>query len=231
MDDRDIFAIIVLIGGFLVVVVSYGRTLAALNFKKGDAKPTHLWGELRSENAKFTFVGWVVSALMATVSLTSSFILIYYYVSPFSWWLLNASTITLMVGAFAWYDTTRVVYCNDVRDLAAIPVLLTALGNGLMLVMLVHPETTTLTTNDADLIALRMVHVMLAIGFTHHVVMDVFIWYLSFVYMQKNDKASCAAQFARVATEADMESPNELNRTGLKTLIGSRRRQIPGHAF
>ena len=229
MDDRDIFAIIALIGGFLIVAVD-ARTLAALNFKNEDAKPTHLWGELRSKNAKFTFIGWIVSGMMATISIGSSLILIYYYVEPYSWWLLNAATITLMVGAFSWYDLTHVVYCNDVRDLAAIPVLLTAFGNGLMLVMLVHPETKPLTSDEADLIALRMVYVMLGIGFTHHVVMDVFIWYLSFVYMDTNEKTACAAPFEVVTVGTEAEEVG-LKSDNLKTLIGSqRRRHIPGHA-
>jgi len=223
MDDRDIFAIISLIGGFLVLVVSYGRTAAALNFKAKDKKPTYLWGELRSENAKFTFIGWVVSEIITTLSLGSSFVLIYYYISPYSWWLLNASVITFLTGAFIWYDMTRVVYCNDVRDLAAIPVLLMVLGNGLMLVSLVHPDTKTLTVEEGDTIAYRMTLVMLGISFLHHIVMDVFIWYFSFVYMKTNDKGSCTP-----SEETELKILLQNRRMG--TLISSRRREVTGLA-
>lgn len=223
MDDRDIFAIICLIGGFLVLVVSYGRTAAALNFKSKDKKPTYLWGELRSENAKFTFMGWVVGEITMTLSLGSSLVLVYYYISPYSWWLLNASVITFMTGAFVWYDMTRVVYCNDVRDLAAIPVLLMVLGNGLMIVSLVHPETKTLTANEGDQVAYRMTLVMLGIAFLHHLVMDVFIWYFSFVYMKTNDKASCEPS----ATSAEVMG---LRNRRMGTLIGSQRVSVAGHA-
>jgi len=223
MDDRDIFAIICLIGGFLVLVVSYGRTAAALNFKNKEQKPTYLWGELRSENAKFTFMGWVVGEIAMTLSIGSSLILTYYYISPYSWWLLNASVITYMTGAFVWYDMTRVVYCHDIRDLAAIPVLLMVLGNGLIIVSLVHPDTKTLTSNEGDQIAYRMTLVMLGIAFFHHLVMDVFIWYFSFVYMKTNDKAGCRP----VSSSAEVMG---LKNRKMGTLIGSQRREIIGHA-
>jgi len=223
MENRDIFAIISMIGGFLVVVVSYGRAVVALNFKKEGKKPTHLWGELRSENSKFTFIGWVVSELLNTISISSSLVIVYYYIEPYSWWLLNASVIAFMIGAFSWYDTTRIVYCNNIRDFAAIPVLLMVLGNGLMVVSLVHPDTTTLTTHQGDKIAYRMALVMLGISFMHHLVMDVFIWYFSFVYMEKNDKESCTF-------DAPADKMGLKNRR-MGTLIGSQRRSdVAGHA-
>lgn len=217
MDDRDIFAIISLIGGFITVFLSYARTAAALNFKPDDKKPTFLWGELRSENAKFTYYGWVVSAIVTAIGFGSSFICIYYYVQPYSWWLLNAATITLFVGAFSWYDLTRIVWCHKVRDLAAVPVLLVMFGNGIMLVTLVHPDSGPLDpTKESDNVAYRMVLVMLAFGFFHHLVMDLFVWYFSFVFMDVENSAYCESSFETVDTG--------LRKRGLKKMIGSQRR-------
>ena len=231
MDDRDIFAIISLIGGFLVLVVSYGRTAVALNYKENDKKPTYLWGELRSENAKFTFMGWVVGEILNTISIGSTLLIIYYYINPYSWWLLNASVITFMTGAFSWYDLTRVVYCNNVRDLAAIPVLLMVLGNSLMIVTLIHPDTTTLTFGQGDMIAYRMSLVMLGISFLHHLVMDVFVWYFSFVYMKKNDKVACEPVSAQAAAPSAGSDAIGLSNRRMGSLIGSQRRsEIAGHA-
>ena len=233
MDDRDWFAIQVLVGGFVVVVFSYLRTLIDLNYKKGDKNPTYLWGELRSENSKFTFMGWIVSIIITTVSLASSFILIYYYIKPFSWWLLQASTITLFVGAFIWYDLTRITFCRNYRDLAAIPVLLTTIGNGLMLVTIVHPDTHPLEPEtESHNVAYRMTLVMLGMAFVHHLVMDVFIWYFSFVYMKVNSDKFCATETAFETVAVNVEEDNRLRNRGMSKLITSQRVPItvPGHA-
>ena len=227
MDDREWFGIQCIVGGFIVLFGSFFRTAMDLNFKKEDKRPTFLWGELRSENSKFTFMGWIVSIILTTVSITSSFILIYYYITPFSWWLLQASTITFFVGTFIWYDLTRIVYCKNVPDLAAIPVLLTTIGNGLMLVTLVHPDTKPIDAEEGSSVAYRMTLVMLGIAFFHHLVMDLFIWYFSFVYMKIDSNKFCS-------TESKFQTVSEdgigLRNRGLVKIIGSQRREVSGHA-
>jgi len=231
MDDRDIFAIIVLAGAFSTLIFSYGRALIDLNFKEENKKPTFLWGELRSTNARFTYMGWVSSELLTTISLGSSFILIYYYIKPFNWWLLNASVITYFTGTFFWYTVTTIAYCNDIRDIAAIPVLLMVLGNTIMLVTMIHPDTQPLTTDESDMIAFRMIHTMLGISFLHHLAFDVFVWYFSFVYMKSNDKDFCKPESSEASFIGTPEESPDLRKIGLKSLISSKRRVIiAGHA-
>jgi len=225
MEDRDWFAIMCLVGGTMVVFFSFARILIDLNFKPVEKRPTFLWGELRSDHSKFTFMGWVVSAILSTVCTTSSLISIYYYIEPFSWWLLQASTITFFVGVFMWYDYTRWIVSHGwKRDLAAIPALLATIGAGLMVVVLVHPDTQPLDTAvQADNVAYRMTLVMLGVSFVHHLVMDLFIWYFSFAFMEVSEAnvRSIDAQFAK--------APG-LNKKGLSKLIGSNRKTVPGHA-
>ena len=227
MEDRDIFATICLIGGVLVLVVSYGRTIIQLNYS--EKPPTYLWGELRSENARFTFVGWLVSAVLTCVSVVSSFILIYYYIVPFSWWLTNAAAITFFVGAFLWYDITRICFCNDIRDIAAIPILLTVIGLGIMVVALVHPDTTVNNpTNNSDKVAYRMVLVMMGLAFFHHLILDVFVWYFSFVFMKNSKEEFCGEKFQ---TRSDsLVGSGQLRNRGMSRIISSNRREIPGLA-
>ena len=245
MENRDWYALNCLICGIVVFFGSYVRLIVLLKYRKDKQSPVFLWGELRSENAKFTFMGWIVSEMVKTISIAASLICIYYYVVPFSWRLTNAAVITYMVGVLLWYDITRWSYCQKCPDFAAIPILLTLLGNVILLLTIVHPDSVsrgesvmsmnngtvsyTNSINDNDNVVYRMIIAMLAIGIQHHLVMDLFIWYFSFCFMKRIE----GNEYCESGTEFMMQANNkgELNKISMRKLIGSQKRiNPPGNA-